>query len=155
MAIQGTPRSFDKKFGFLVEIDGFVSAGFSKCSELKASVAEIKHFEGGTLIANKSAGRLDFADITLERGATRDLDMFLWFGNVANAPANIGLKEVAYKRHLDIIQIDRDGEPLKRWSVFNAWPKEFVAGEWDNNVDENVLQKMVLCYDYYVLTFAR
>ncbi len=153
MSIVGTPRSFDKKFAFLVEVDGFVSFAFSKCSGLKCSIAEIKHYEGGTLIPNKSAGRLDFADITLERGATRgNIDMLLWFGNVANAPANIGLKEVLYKRHLDIVQLDRDGEPLKRYSVFNAWVKEFDAGEWDNGADENVMEKMVLCYDYYVRT---
>lgn len=150
--IVGTPRSFDKKFAFLIEIDGFTYFGFSKCSELKCEVAEITHYEGGTLIPNKSAGRLKFGDITIERGATRDVDMFLWFGNVANAPANIGLTEVGYKRHMDIIQLDRDGTPLKRWSLFNAWPKEFTAGEWDNNVDENVVEKLVLCYDYFVRT---
>lgn len=152
MSIVGTPRSFDKKFAFIVEIDGFFSFAFSKCSALKCNVAEIVHYEGGSLIPNKSAGRLTFADITLERGAARDLDMFIWFGMVANAAANVGLKEVGYKRHLDIIQLDRDGEPLKRWSIFNAWPKEFDAGEWDNGADENVLEKMVLCYDYFIRT---
>lgn len=151
--IVGNPRSFDKKFSFQVQIDGFTSFGFSKCSALEFEVAEIKHYEGGTLIANKSAGRLDFKDITLERGATRDLDMYLWAGNVANAPANIGLTEVLYKRHMDIVQLDRDGTLLKRWSIFNAWPKSFTAGEWDNNSDETVIEKMVLCYDFFTRTF--
>jgi len=152
MAIVGTPRTFDKSFAFVIEIDGFFSFGFSKCSPLVCAIAEIKHYEGGTLIPNKSAGRLDFKDITLERGATRDLDMFLWFGNAANAPANIGLKEFAYKRHLDIVQLDRDGEPLKRWSLFNAWVKEFTAGEWNNGEDANVIEKCVLAYDYFIRT---
>ena len=150
--IVGSPRTFDKKFSFVVQIDNFTSFGFSKCSALEMEVAEIKHFEGGTLIPNKSAGRVDFKDITLERGATRDLDMFLWMQQVANAPANIGVKEVLYKRHLDIVQLDRDGSPLKCWSLFNAWPKSFTAGEWDNGADENVIEKMVLCYDYFVRT---
>ncbi len=152
MAIVGTPRSFDKSFAFVVEIDGFFSFGFSKCSALEMETAVIEHYEGGTLIANKSAGRLKFPDITLERGATRNLDMFIWAGNVANAPANIGLTEVAYKRHLDIVQLDRDGTPLKRWTLVNAWPHKFTAGAWDNNADSNVIESLVLAYDFFLRT---
>jgi hypothetical protein len=32
MAVIGTPRTFHKKFKFIVEIDGIASAGFQKCS---------------------------------------------------------------------------------------------------------------------------
>ena len=39
MAVIGTPRSFHKKFKFVVEIDGFQHAGFQKCSELSVEVA--------------------------------------------------------------------------------------------------------------------
>ena len=152
MPIVGTPRAFDKKFGFQVEIDGFFSAGFMKASALECEIAEILHYEGGTLIANKSAGRLKFPDLVLERGATQDLDFFVWFAQVANAPANVGVIEALYKRHLDIIQLDRDGRPLKRWSLFNAWPKKATFGMWDNTVDENVVESLTLAYDYFIRT---
>lgn len=153
MSIVGSVKSFDKKFLFQVAIDGFTSASFSKVSGLKCSVGEIKHKEGGTLMPNKSAGMLEFGDLTLERGATRsDLSAYLWFQQVANAPADIGLKDVAYKRHLDIIQRDRDGEILKRWTVFGAWVKEYEAGEWDNNSEEVVIEKIVLAYDWFQRT---
>lgn len=153
MAVVATPRTFNKKFSFLIFIDGFLSAGFSKCSAIEAEFAEVKHYEGGTLTPNKSPGRMDFKDITLERGATRaDFDAYAWFTSIAFAAANVGLKEPFFKRHLDVVQLDRDGEPIQFWTLYNAWIKTFTAGDWDNGADENVIEKMVLCYDYFIRT---
>jgi phage tail-like protein len=149
----GQPRTFNKKYAFQLSLDGFNWAGFMKCSELKTTTAVIKHREGGTLLPQKSAGLSDFPPITLERGAvTGDIDMYLWMSEVISGPANLGVKEVAYKRNGDLVQLDRDGEILKRYSIFWAFPTEFTAGEWDNSSDENVIEKLVLEYDYYVRT---
>lgn len=154
MAVTATPRTFDKKFAFLFEIDGFLSAGFSKMSALEVEIAEVKQYEGGSLTPDKSPGRVDFKDITLERGATRfDLDAYAWLISVVNAGANTGLSEPLFKRHADLVQLDRAGLITKRWTLFDCWPKGFTAGEWDNNADENVIEKLVICYRYFVRTF--
>ncbi|MCA9528640.1 MAG: phage tail protein, partial [Myxococcales bacterium] len=60
MAVIGNPRSFHKKFKFIVEIDDIGHAGFQTCSELSVEVANVQHFEGGSLIPNKSPGRPTF-----------------------------------------------------------------------------------------------
>lgn len=151
MAIIGTPRSFHKKFKFVVEIDGLSYAGFQKCSELSAEVVSVQYFEGGSLIPNKSPGRLTFADVTLERGATQDHDLFDWFQDVAITSSGLGLAGEAYKRNLDIVQQDRDGTTLRRWSLARAWPVKFVAGDWDNEADENVIESVTLTYDFFEL----
>ena len=151
MAVIGNPRSFHKKFKFVVEIDGVASAGLQKSSELSVEVANVQYFEGGSLIPNKSPGRLTFADVTLERGATSDKDLFDWLSQVAEAAANKGLNEPEFKRNLDIVQQDRDGSTLRRWSLTGAWPVKFVAGEWDNEADENVIESVTLTYDYFDL----
>ena len=151
MAVIGTPRTFHKKFKYVVEIDGFTHAGFQKCSELSVEVANVQYFEGGSLIPNKSPGRLTFADVTLERGATMDRDLFPWLEMVAVAAANAGLNEPAFKRNLDIVQQDRDGVTLRRWTLVRAWPVKFVAGEWDNESDENVIESVTLTYDFFEL----
>lgn len=153
MAVVATPRTFHKKFAFRVEIDGFGSSGFSKCSALEAEIAEIKQYEGGALTPNKSLGRVEYKDVTLERGATRfDSDMYNWFIQAVNAPANTGIAEQLVKRHLDIVQLDRTGIIVGRWSLVNAWPKMFTAGEWDNNTDEVLVEKLVLSFDWFVKT---
>src|SRR5215831_10522796 len=108
MPIVGTPRTFFHRWRFVVEVPGFGSSGFQKCSELSVELANIEYHEGGSLIPNKSPGRLKFSDVTLERGATKDQELFDWFSDVADAAANAGLAEPLFKRHVDIVQQDRD-----------------------------------------------
>lgn len=151
MPIVGRALNFNKKFLFQVRIDGFVSAAFSKCSELSADIAEVTYWEGGSMIPNKSLGRVTFKDITLERGAAQtDLDAYAWFAQTLNAPANVGVKDIATKRHLDIVQLDRDGAPLGVWTVINAFIKTFTASDWDNTSDDVAIEKLVLGYDFFV-----
>ncbi|MBU8900628.1 phage tail protein [Corallococcus sp. M34] len=151
MAVIGQPRSFHKRFKFLVEIDSVSSAGFQKCSELSVEVANVQYFEGGSLIPNKSPGRLTVSDVTLERGATQDHELFDWFQDVVHTASGLGLPDILYKRNLDIVQQDRDGTTLRRWSLSRAWPVKFVAGEWDNESDEVVIESVVLTYDFFAL----
>jgi phage tail-like protein len=92
---------------------------------------------------------MTFPDVTLERGATQDRDLFDWFQQVANLASGLGLNDIDYKRNLDIVQQDRDGSTLQRWSITNAWPVKFVAGEWDNEADENVIESVTLSFDYF------
>ncbi len=160
MPVIGAPRTHHDKFKFLIEAQGFQSAGFNKCSELSVEAAKIEYNEGGSLIPNKSPGRLTFSDVTLERGAAFDDDMYNWFQEVADASIQssliagaglgAGLIDPLFKRDLDIVQQDRDGATLHRWRIFQAWPIKFVAGEWDNDVDEKVIEMITLTYDFFV-----
>lgn len=149
MSVIGEPRKFHQKWKFIVEIDGFGSAGFQSCSELASEFADIDYSEGGAMIPDKQPGRLTVEDITLSRGATQDLDMYTWHRQVGDAASNAGLVTPEFKRNLTIVQQDRDGRTLRRWRVFNAYPKRFVAGDWDNEADENVIESMVLRIDRY------
>ena len=141
MPVIGNPRSFHKRFKYVVSIDDVAHAGFAKCSELSVEAAKIEYWEGGSLIPNKSPGRLTFSDITLERGATQDRDLFDWFQDVAVTSSGLGLVDPYYKRNLDLVQQDRDATTLRRWSIARAWPTKFVAGEWDNESDEKLIER--------------
>ena len=150
MAITGTVRTFDKKYRFTVAVDGFVSAAFSKVSGLKGTINKTEHYEGGSMLPNKSPGRANFDDLTLEYGATRARsDFYLWFVAALNAPADAGVVDEALKRHLEVFQRDRAGKIVKRWAVFGAWPTSYTAGEWDNTSDDPVIESLVLAYDYF------
>lgn len=151
MPIVGTPRSFHHKAAYLVEVPGVGSASFSSVGELSVEAAVVTHWEGGKLVPYKAPGRLTFSDVDLQRGATKDRDLYDWFLEVANAASGRGLPDAAYKRSVDIVQLDRDGETLRRWTLFNAWPSKFVAGEWDNDSDDVVIESVTLTYDYFTL----
>jgi len=154
MPILGSPKSFHHKFKWIAEFDLVGSAKFAKCSELSVEVAKILYWEGGSLIPNKSPGRLTFSDVTLERGATQDQDLFLWFRDVAIASTGTGLVDPHYKRSGDIIQQDRDDTELRRWNLIRAWPTKFVAGDWDNDADDVVMESVTLTYDFFELQAA-
>lgn len=149
MAIKGAPRSFYKAFKFVVEIDGVASARFQKCSKLEAEIAVIEQFEGGDITSDKSPGRVKFSDITLERGATKDQDLFKWFKEVVDVSINGGVIDAQYKRNLDIVAQDRDGKTLRRYRVYEAWPNKRSVGDWDNDKDENLMESVTLCFKYY------
>jgi phage tail-like protein len=151
MQITGTPRSFFHRYAFNAEIPGIGSAAFSSVGEISVEAAIVSHSEGGALVPYKAPGRLTFSDVQLERGATRDRDLYDWFLEVANAAAGRGLVNFRYKRSVDIVQLDRDGSTLRRWTLFNAWPSKFVAGEWDNDSDEVLIESVTLTYDYFTL----
>lgn len=159
MAVVGTPRKFQKKFAFIVEIEGIGSAAFQKCSELTAEIAKVEYFEGGSLIADKSPGRVTVEDVTLERGvADGDTDLYQWWLDVVRMSANagpsargVGLATPGYKRPVRIIQLDRNGAVLQRYLLDNAWPSKYSAGDWDNEADENRIESLVVTFDTFDL----
>ena len=161
MPVIGAPRTFHDRFKFLVEIDGYQSAGFQKAGPIEIEAAVIEYNEGGTLIANKSPGRITVPNITLERGASFDEDSYDWFSQVVDASAVASLTpgagrgageiEPLFKRDVDLIQLDRNGDVLRTWRLFGAWPTKFTAGEWDNEADEKVIEMIELAYDFPVL----
>ena len=60
---------------------------------------------------------------------------------VALRPAVVALGWLAYRQRAT----------LRRWRLTGAWPVKFVAGEWDNNADENVIESVTLTYDVFTL----
>lgn len=147
----GSSKPYYKKFKFVVEIDGVARAAFQKCSKLEAEIAIIEQHEGGALTPDKSLGRVKFSNITLERGATDDLDLYNWFLQAIDFTANTGLKDGEVKRNFDIVQQDRDGSELRRWNVFGGLPAKFSPGEWDNTSDENTMESIELAIDGFAL----
>ena len=145
-AIRGVQRNYHKKFTFLVEIAGVVSAGFQTCGELAIEAAKIEHHEGGSLIPNKSLGRVTVPDVELTRGATDDLDVWDW---IQQAVALGGVQsDEQIKKSIDIVQQNRNGLEIQRWTLVNAFPVRWSSGDWDNNADENRIEKLTLTYDY-------
>lgn len=151
MTILGKPRHFHTKWKFQVFVDGLGSAAFKTCSELKAEIGEVAYSEGGAIIPEKQPGRMTFSDITLERAATKDADLYNWFLITGNAALNGGLTSPKFKRSGTIVQHDRDNRVLRTWQISGMWPKSFVGGAWDNDADEFTMEQVVLCIDYFVL----
>jgi phage tail-like protein len=149
MTVQGQPTVYHHKYRFIVEIDDFASAAFMKCSPLKATNAVVETWEGGSLIAHKEPGRTTYDNVTLERGVTNNEDAYDWFKDVVKAYKNSGRGSPHYFRNLDIVQLARSGIVMRRWTLEEAFPTEFIAGEWDNESDESVVETLTLAYKLF------
>lgn len=147
--VNGKARRHHQKWKFVVEIDGFGDSVWQSCSELSSETAIIETWEGGSSVAEKDPGRVTFPNITLTRGATDSEDCFLWYKQVSNASANSGAVDESFKRTIDIVQQNRDGKTMRRWRLQKAWPTKFVAGDWDNTADENVMESMEICHKLF------
>jgi len=76
--------------------------------------------------------------------------LFNWFGQVVRMSQQAGLVTPDFKRNLSIVQLDRDNSTSRRWRVYGAWPKKMVVSAgWDNTADENVMESVVLTYNYF------
>lgn len=148
-AIRGVNRAYYKKFMFVIEEDGIAFAGFQTCGDIAIEIARIDHHEGGSLIPHKGLGKVTVPDVELTRGATDDLDLYQWCQECVAQSAL--LQEPEQKRNLDVVQLDRRGEELRRWTLVNAFVVRWKAGDWDNNADENVIESITLAYDFPTL----
>lgn len=145
MPVTGTPRNYDKKFLFAVEIDGLDVAWFESVSGLESEVGVVEQHEGGDPnVADQSPGKVKFSAVTLTLGATDNHELYDWYLLVIDAEAGTGVVDAEYKKNVSIVQKDRDGSEKRRWDLFECWPSKFKAGEWDAKAEENVMQEVTL-----------
>ncbi len=148
-AIIGQPRTFEHRYSFVVEIDGFAWAGFRDCSGLKMNVGVVEHWEGGALTSYNEAGRVTYDNLVLTRGKTTDRDMWDWVKDVARMSAQVGQVHPNYKKNLAIVQYDRARNEVDRWNVHDAFPVAYEGSNWDNTVDEANVETLELKYSYF------
>ena len=140
----GTPREFDQKFSFIVEIQGVGRSAWTSCDGLEDEIAVMEHREGGALRAHKQAGLVSSSDIVLKRGVVQsDRDVYDWFKTVRDGLGSV----MTYKRHLTIVQKDRIGIRVREWHIDSAFPIKFKGGDWDNTSNDATMEEVKLAHD--------
>ena len=134
----GKLRTHHDQFVFNVEIDAVRFPGFNKVTGLKATHEPVEYWEGGDLYPIVTPGLAKFEPVTLERAASLDPDLLLWFESVGNSVAQIGLPPPGQERTVDIIQLDRAGIELERWRLLHAWPTEYSPGDWSKESNKRM-----------------
>jgi phage tail-like protein len=143
----GQPVTWWKKFKFRVEIDGVTRAAFQKCSPIDIEAANVEYKEGGRLHPHNAPGTVKFAEITLERGACDDFDLYNLFKNTYDAAAGTGQETPDIYISGDIVQMDRKGKDVERYTFRDAYCRKFSSGDWDNNADEVRIEQIILVPD--------
>ena len=151
MAVVGTPRGYDQKWAFTVEIDGLDVAWFETVTGLEFEIAVVEQHEGGNIVvASQEAGMVKFTPAVLTCGVSDNREMYDWALLCANAALNGGLVSPDYKKNVAIVQKERDGSTEKRrLTLPDAFVMKYKAGEWDAKASEVVIEEITLAYRYF------
>ncbi|WP_020672135.1 phage tail protein [Amycolatopsis nigrescens] len=137
-----------KNFKFLVLWDGRTVAGVSKISPMKRTTEVVKHRSGGDSSSpRKSAGRVEFEAITLERGVTHDPEFDRWANKVWLVGAGRGSESSLrdFRKNIVIQVLNEAGQVAVAYKVYRAWPSEYqILGEMDANANAVAIQSLKL-----------
>lgn len=141
--------------------------GFTTCTPPSEATGEITYREGQYRDAmEKSAGLTTYNNITLGRGVTADQDFYSWVeqhkkhaSNVRGSDGGFTASDSRptddasnnYRRTLVITVLDRESQPIKRWTVYNAHVASFTPGDsLDASSEAKLMTSLELRYEGYV-----
>jgi phage tail-like protein len=143
----------------------FSRAGFSSVTMPKANIGEMTYRENiDNLRSIKVAGLAKFDPITLTRGVTKNRDMYEWYRLVNEEIALLSVAgELArdtqfspaqsdnYRKDVILEVLDRQGQPIKAWYLFNAWPSVYNPGnDLNASSEEKLIESLTLTYEYFI-----
>jgi phage tail-like protein len=129
---------------FAAEYDGVMIKAIQEVSGLKfdQDVIELKqNMPDGKYLIKKLPGRKKAGEVTLTRGLTADNSFEKWvessqFGKMGEARKNGA-----------IIVFDYEGNPLKRYTMTNAWPKTLEIGSMKAGDTAVLTEKLTITYE--------
>jgi len=145
-------------FKFRVDIPGFKGAGFQKVSGLKEATDVVEYREGTDKVTvSKLPGLTTYDNVTLERGLTQGNDFRTWREQVVriqtsgnDAPddsLDANRSESEFYRSVIITLVDKGGQDVKQWTLWNAWPCALEYGDLDAQSSDVIIETMELCHE--------
>jgi phage tail-like protein len=115
MAQTGKRTDPYRGFNFEVQIDNTSVGGFRECGGLSFTTDPVEYREGTDvpLHVRKLTGLRKFANITLKRGITQNVELWTWYKNILNGKED--------KRNGAIVLHDEQHNPVVRWNFENGW----------------------------------
>ena len=121
---------------------------FSEAGPLSIRILKGSRRVGGSPVPFTWPAGVEHADITLSAGSVNDLKLFNWAAEAAAAAAGIGPSAEDFYRDVTIEELDRFADTVvNRWRLLNAWPTEYVGGNYNNNSNQYLIQRLTLTYD--------
>ncbi|MDR1648920.1 MAG: phage tail protein [Synergistaceae bacterium] len=143
----GNPR---QKHQFIVRVDGIEGAWFEK-AQIPEVEAEIDEFNpAGSVRSTKFAGRAKIGDATLEKGVpsdNSDLAAWNWLVSAVNTESGELGDPKIYKKDIEIVHIDRVGNPIQTWTLKGAFCKKVAISDNDGGSSEHVIETLTLSVD--------
>lgn len=119
---------------FGLELDGMACASFVACSGLSARREVFEFHEGGHDGVRRLQGDTLWSPLVLERGTTRNGDLFQWF-------------EKGDARDGAILLLSSSGDELVRWEFTRAWPTRWDGPTLDARHSTVALECLELVHE--------
>lgn len=127
-------------FNFLVEIDGITKAAFSECSGLSTDTDPIEYREGSEdITVRKIPGLKKFANISLKRGMTTDLELWNWRKTVLD-----GLTD---RKSGSIVLLNEAREEVLRWNFKEGWPSKWEGPSLNATGNEIAIETLEIAHE--------
>jgi phage tail-like protein len=127
-------------FNFLVEIDGITRAAFSECSGLSTDTDPIEYREGSEdITVRKIPGLKKFANISLKRGMTTDLELWNWRKTV--------LDGVTVRKAGSIVLLNEAREEVLRWNFREGWPTKWEGPSLNATGNEIAIETLEIAHE--------
>lgn len=172
------PSSKDplNKFLWIVSFNdsSFTRTGFASCDTPGYTITAKSYPEGGQhLFPRQIVDSIAFKPITLTRGVTSSLDFHNWamqafqvargmsrdtgntqttFNGATGSFENSSVTSpVSYRKDITIKHLNRRGETVKVYTLYNAFPIEYeVASSFSSDADDTLsMEKLVLVYESF------
>lgn len=143
-------------FKFRVGWAGIAHAGFQKVTGLGVTVNRAEYREGTDPPGmRKYPGLSNVEEVTLERGFAPDGDkeLFSWFELVKPFADSNSVPDPEFRKDIEIQVMDKTGNVIKTYQLFNAWPAEYRLADMDAQSDDPLIASVIIvCEDFNEIT---
>ncbi len=133
-------------FNFLVSITGVsddgvaVSGSFTEVSGLEVEVPAIEYRNGSEdITVRKVPGLKKFANISLKRGITGDVDFWNWITEAMNGHV--------HRTEGSIMLLDENRREVMRWNFVRGWPCKFTGPSFNAANNEIAMETLEICVE--------
>ncbi|MBP3837960.1 MAG: phage tail protein [Prevotella sp.] len=123
------------------------NVSFSEVSGLSVSTTPIEYREGSNkeYTTFKMPGLKKFNNVTLKRGTmATDNGFFDWFNSIAN--------NTVERRDITISLLNEAHDPAVTWSLKNAFPVKYDAGDLNAADGKVMIESVELAYESFTVT---
>ena len=123
---------------------GSVTGYFTEVSGLgsETETVELKVMgENNQEIVRKIPGRLKWGDITLKRGITENLDMWVWRKQVEDGDV------IGARANGSIIMYDQEGTAVAQWDFVDGWPSKVSGPSLGTDKNEIAVEELTVTHE--------
>jgi phage tail-like protein len=131
-------------YTFMLEIDGLVQATFREGSGFESSVDVIESREvgkGGMQVIKKLAGAAKWANITLKRGTTNDLELWNWHKMVLDGDLS------SARKNGSIVVYDAKRTEVARFNFVNGWPVKWKGPDLNATNNQVAVEEIEIAHE--------